>query len=278
MVSFIYIFLYMIEYRIDQPARIENFDVTVIVAVKNGVDSLEACLLSIFNQEGTKVGVIVVDGGSTDGTLQIVERYRPSLFAVLNDANLGVYDAWNRALEFCYSPWIAFLGCDDRYSDKLAVAKLLAATKRTDEVPVFVYSKVSLRDSADQELKVLGEPWEKAKVRLKYRMSVLHCGALHARKLFDSGGFNTSFRIVGDYEFLYRQRRRLVAVFVEEPLVIARSGGLSTRSDLAITQKLEVKRVFSMHRAGFIVNISWYLGMSATLASLALSRFRNSIE
>lgn len=267
----------MVKYSTEQAARSCNFEVTVIVAVKNGANSLEACLLSILSQERVIVGIIVVDGGSTDGTLEILERYRPRLFAVLNDANLGVYDAWNRALEYCQSPWIAFLGCDDRYSDTLAISKLLAATKRTGELPVLVYSKISLRDTEDQELKILGEPWKKAKAKLEYKMSVLHCGALHARELFESGGFNTSFKIVGDYEFLYRQRQRLGAVFVEEPLVIARSGGLSTRSDLAITQKLELKRVFSMHRAGLMTKILWYLGMGATLASLATSRFRNSI-
>lgn len=265
----------MTKYFQNQTYSNSDCDVTVVVAVKNGVDTLEACLDSILSQEGPKVGVIVVDGNSTDGTLEILERYRPRLSAVLNDANLGVYDAWNRAVELCRSPWIAFLGCDDRYSDIFALAKLLGAAQKAQDQPVFVYSKVSFRNTAGQELMVMGEPWEKAKAQLAYQMSVLHCGALHARELFDAGGFDTSFRIVGDYEFLYRQRDRLGAVFVDEPLVLARLGGLSTRSDLAITQKLEVKRIFKIHRAGFFANLYWYLGMSATLASLALARIRN---
>lgn len=252
-----------------------DLDVTVVVAVKNGADSLEACLDSILSQEGPKVGVIVVDGSSTDGTLEIVERYRPRLSAVLTDANLGVYDAWNRALEISNSPWIAFLGCDDRYSDQWALAKLIGAAQKDHRQPVFAYSKVSFRNTEGQELMVMGKPWEKAKTQLSYQMSVLHCGALHSRELFDAGGFDTSFRIVGDYEFLYRQRDRLGAVFVDEPLVLARLGGLSTRSGLAITQKLEVKRIFKMHRASIFANLYWYLGMCATLASLALSRIRN---
>ncbi len=264
----------MIEYQIDQSDADGDLDVTVIVAVKNGADSLEACLRSILEQEGPKVGIIVVDGGSTDGTLQVIERYRPHLTVVLNNAQLGVYDAWNRALAFCHSPWIAFLGCDDRYSDKAAIAKLLAGSKGLFPPPFFIYSQVLFQDAAGKTLKIIGQPWDKAKAQLEYKMSVLHCGALHARDLFDKGGFNTSFRIVGDYEFLYRQRERLGAVFVDEILVTAQVGGLSTRPSLAVTQKLELKRLFKMHRASVFVKLLWYLGMCATLGSLALARIR----
>lgn len=268
----------MIEYRLDQSVKNCNFEVTVVVAVKNGADTLEACLLSILSQERVKVGIIVVDGGSTDGTLQIIERYRPSLFAVLNDANLGVYDAWNRALEFCQSPWIAFLGCDDRYSDILAISKLLDAVHKSPDRPIFSYSKVSYRDPADNELTAVGKPWQVARVEFEYRMSVHHGGALHSRELFQTGGFDTTFRIVADYEFLFRQRERLSAVFVSEALVHARTGGISTRPDLAILQKREMKRVLQKHKGTKFANLFWYLGMTATLASLALDHLRKLIR
>ena len=264
----------MIQASNDRARPSVEYDVTVIVAVKNGVDTLEACLVSILNQEDLQVGVIVVDGDSTDGTLVVVELYRPRLIAVLNDSGRGVFEAWNQALTLAHSPWIAFLGCDDRYADKRALAKLLRAARESTNQPVFVYSQVSQRDAHGRELMVLGKPWHIAKAQLTYRMSVCHCGALHARELFDGGGFDTSFRIVGDYEFLYRQLERLRAVFVDEPLVWARIGGLSTRPDLAIAQKLELKRVFKMHRAGVGASLFWYVSMGVTLASLAMARIR----
>jgi glycosyltransferase len=268
----------LIQVSPDRARSSAKFDVTVIVAVKNGVDTLEACLVSILNQEDLRVGVIVVDGCSTDGTLEIVERYRPHLFAILNDEGRGIFGAWNQALTLAHSPWIAFLGSDDRYADKRALAKLVSAAQKSNNQPVFVYSQISQRDADDRELMVLGQPWHAAKAQLSYRMSVCHCGALHARELFDHGGFDTSFQIVGDYEFLYRQRDRLRAVFVDEPLVWARTGGLSTRPDLAVAQKLELKRVFKMHRAGVGTNLSWYFGMAVTLTSVAMARIRALIR
>lgn len=219
-----------------------------------------------------------MDGCSTDGTLEIVELYRPHLLAILSDAGRGVFSAWNEALKLAHSPWIAFLGSDDRYSDKRALAKMVSAAQKSDSPPVFVYSQISQRDAHDRELRVLGQPWHVAKAQFSYRMSVCHCGALHARELFDEGGFDTSFQIVGDYEFLYRKRDRLRVVFVNEPLVWARTGGLSTRFDLAIAQKLELKRVFKIHRAGIGVSLCWYVGMSLTLASVAIARIRALIR
>ena len=265
----------MIRNSIWRPDSETDFDVTVIVAVKNGADTLEACLCSILSQEGLKVGMIVVDGNSTDGTLEIIEKYRPYLSVVLYGATLGVYDAWNRALKFCNSPWIAFLGCDDRYSDPKAISKLLAVAEKSNSDPAFIYSKVSYRNEHDEQIKVAGSPWHIAKTQLAYRMSVHHGGALHARKLFVAGGFDTSFRITGDYELLYRQREQLEAAFLNEPIVLARLGGLSTRSDLAISQKLEVRRIFRKHHASVIVILYWYIGMCATLASITLSKIRN---
>lgn len=259
---------------VEQPRSDTDLDVIVIVAVKNGAASLEACLLSILGQEGPVVGIIVIDGGSTDGTLQIIDRYRPQLTLVLSDAKLGVYDAWNQALKHCNSPWIAFLGCDDRYSEKTAISKLLDAVNKTPDRAIFSYSQVSYRDSADKELSVVGQPWQVARAEFEYRMSVNHVGALHARELFESGGFDTTFRIVADYEFLFRQRERLSAVFVAEALVHARVGGISTRRDLAILQKRELKRVLQKHNGTVFAKLFWYFGMAATLASLAVYRLR----
>ena len=62
------------------------------------------------------------------------------------------------------------------------------------------------------------------------------------------------------------------AEFVNEALVIARVGGLSTRPELAIAQKLELKRIYKMHKASILIRLRWYLSMSATLASLAMAR------
>lgn len=250
----------------------DEFDVTVIVAVRNGVDTLGACLTSILNQEDLRVAVIVVDGGSTDGTGTVIERYHSRLFLVLKDTGQGVYCAWNQALVDAHSPWIAFLGCDDSYADKRALVKLVSAARHSTHRPVFVYSKVSQRDANGRELMVLGQPWDVARAQLPFRMSICHCGAIHARELFNDGNFDTSFRIVGDYEFLYRQLKRLHAEFVNETLVIARVGGLSTRPELAIAQKLELKRIYKMHKASILIRLRWYLSMSATLASLAMAR------
>jgi glycosyltransferase involved in cell wall biosynthesis len=86
---------------------------SIITVVRNGVASIEACLKSIIRHASPAVELIVVDGGSTDGTVEILKHYRNSLNYWVSEPDNGIYDAMNKGLRQAHGDWILFIGCDD---------------------------------------------------------------------------------------------------------------------------------------------------------------------
>jgi glycosyltransferase involved in cell wall biosynthesis len=92
--------------------------ISVITVVYNGAATLEATLLSVLEQTYSRVEYILVDGGSTDGTLQLIDRYKTRIAAWTSERDKGVYDAMNKGLRMATGDWVYFLGSDDRLQDK----------------------------------------------------------------------------------------------------------------------------------------------------------------
>jgi len=87
--------------------------VTVVTAVFNGQPYLEGCLESVLRQDYPNIEHIVMDGGSSDGTLDVLRHYDDRIAFWKSGPDKGVYDAWNKALAEASGEWISFLGADD---------------------------------------------------------------------------------------------------------------------------------------------------------------------
>ena len=98
--------------------------ITVILAVLNASNTLERCLQSILKQTYQHKEIILVDGGSTDGTLSILDAYGDKLTYWESKPDRGIYHAWNKALKHARGDWICFLGADDYFWSNNVLADL----------------------------------------------------------------------------------------------------------------------------------------------------------
>ncbi len=89
--------------------------VTVVTAVFNGQPYVAECLESVLSQDYPNIEHIVLDGGSSDGTLDVLRRYDDKIAFWKSESDKGVYDAWNKSLDLANGEWITFLGADDVY-------------------------------------------------------------------------------------------------------------------------------------------------------------------
>lgn len=200
--------------------------VTIITAVYNGEKFLAQTINSVINQTYNNIEFIIVDGGSTDGTLDIIRRFQGHIAHWLSEPDKGVYDAWNKGVDLATGRWIAFLGSDDvLYPD--AVENYILYIQ---QFPVhgldYVSSKVNLVDDDLKPLRTIGKPW-KWKAFLKYN-NLAHVGSFHHRRLFEKfGRYDYRYKIAGDYEFLMRSGRHLKAAFMDDVTVKMRTSGIS---------------------------------------------------
>lgn len=181
--------------------------VSVVTSVYNGAEGIERTLRSVLVQNYAGVEYIVVDGGSTDGTIDILKRYDDSIDYWVSARDKGIYDAWNKGVQLAQGEWIAFLGSGDVYLAG-AIARYMEFWKQHPSCR-YISSRVNLVRSGVCE-RTIGQAWSwPAFVRY---MTVAHVGSLHHRELYDRYGlYDLTYRITGDYELLLRPGKTLQA-------------------------------------------------------------------
>jgi glycosyltransferase involved in cell wall biosynthesis len=181
---------------------------------------------SIAAQSFDDFEVIIVDGGSSDDTSDVAARYGSLVSHFQAEPDSGIYDAWNKALQFARGDWISFLGADDSYAAPNALTKL--SSKAVYPGVTLVSARVDMVDATGKVIRAMGESWSAS--RMKRYMCVAHPGAWHHRCLFDNyGKFSLKYRLAGDYEFLLRATPAIRAIFIPESLVTMELGGISNR-------------------------------------------------
>tara|TARA_B110000444_G_scaffold260869_1_gene309647 strand:- start:874 stop:1668 length:795 start_codon:yes stop_codon:yes gene_type:complete len=215
--------------------------VSIIISVLNGRSVIESCLDSIFKQDFKDYELIIIDGGSVDGTVKVLERYSDKIDFWKSEKDLGVFDAWNKALEIAVGEWICFVGSDDF----LLPDSLSKYISKADFPTVnFVSSRVMMVDDNGTDVGAIGKPWNFHDQ--SGGMGVVHCGAFHHRSLFDEyGTFDHAYKLSGDFDFLLRVGRNIRASFVNEITVNMCDTGQSRTQVKEVV--METSRILYQH-------------------------------
>jgi len=204
--------------------------VSVVVACLNAATTIRACVTSVLEQEGGLAELLVLDGGSEDGTLEVLDEFRERLAYFRSRSDRGVYFAWNDAIGHVRGEWIYFLGADDVMWTPDVFLRLAPILRSADSAVSIVYGPVAFLDSSGQEMAVVGRPWREAVNPFFRGGNLCHQGVFHRRSLFGSRRFDTSFRILGDYDFLLGVLSTSEPLFVPDVVVAGYStGGMSSR-------------------------------------------------
>ena len=210
--------------------------VSIIMAVYNGAAFIERAIDSIAAQKYENLEYIVVDGGSTDGTVGILNRRNDVVTQYISEPDKGIYDAMNKGVLLATGDWIYFLGCDDYlYPD---FSEMCGRLKKPDTI---YYANVFHRDRV-QDGKFSA-----------YKLSkypIPHQGIIYPRIVFEKYKYDLRYRVSADHYLTIRCWHDRGIRFKYEPLVIARysEGGFSTVGDaLFRKEKPEiVRRNFSL--------------------------------
>jgi glycosyltransferase involved in cell wall biosynthesis len=222
--------------------------ISLIVATYNVAHCLPRCLASLRSQSIRDFEVIVMDGGSTDGTVELLRNALDVVTEWRSGADRGIYDAWNKALPLARGEWIAFLGADDWLWDANALAHLAPTLRHAAPRHRVVYSKLCQVDATGLVVDELGEPWEGFRERFRSHVCLPHPGLMHHRTLFEQhGGFDDRFRFSADYEFLLRELVNWDALFVPSLTVGMGWGGSTTSPKNFILVMQETERALRMH-------------------------------
>ena len=215
---------------------------SIVIAVFNGAATLQRALDSIFEQSYPGWEIVVMDGGSTDGTLAILERNADRIAYWASAPDRGICHAWNKALDHVTGDWICFLGADDRYHDADVFATIADALPPPDDSTRIMYGQLARLKGDGWVQHRGGKPWNgRHRRRFAKGEMIPHPSTFHRRSAFDERGrFDERFKIAGDYEWLLREILVRKPAFVRVVVVDMAPGGLSNRPSTAFRMAREV--------------------------------------
>jgi glycosyltransferase involved in cell wall biosynthesis len=198
--------------------------ISIITISYNSARHIEQTIRSVVSQTYPDKEYIVIDGGSTDGTIEIINRYADSIDKWVSEPDGGISDAMNKGVALATGDFVIFLHADDYFVDDDSLA--VAAKHLSNDHDVFIYKVIQAWDHRRQLSgnRPLGRS-------TNFKLNSCHQGHICSRQLFATvGRFDTDFRICMDYDFMLRAYRRGArSLPVDVPLAVMRMNGISSR-------------------------------------------------
>ncbi len=169
--------------------------ISVITVCLNSARTIEQTIQSVLLQTYPHIEYIIIDGGSTDGTLEIIRRYESSIQYWISEQDSGIYDAMNKGIDRARGDWIYFLGGDDNVYNNKVIESIFSNRENLDKYDLLygdiIYGGNRLFKSYFGAL-------------LKIKNSIHHQGAFYRRRLFNKFRYNTNLKALSDYELNLR--------------------------------------------------------------------------
>lgn len=195
--------------------------ISVVTVCYNSAQTIRRTLESVTGQTYRNVEYIVVDGGSTDGTLAIIDEYRYAIAKFVCEPDAGVYDAMNKGVLMATGDWIHILNSDDYYAAPDVLQQVVRSLdpERTNYFLMW-------REFADGRRDL--QNWDYSRWRLFVSAFLPHPALIVSRKQYEVLGlYNTCYRIAADHDMILRLTAKWAGLKHERPLTVMQQGGLS---------------------------------------------------
>jgi glycosyltransferase involved in cell wall biosynthesis len=204
--------------------------ISIITVCFNSSETIAQTLRSVREQTHDDVEHIVIDGKSTDNTLEIVAAQGQHVAKLVSEKDEGIYDAMNKGIELATGDVVAFLNADDFYKTPDVLARV-ALAMQAEQLDAY-YGDVEFFRTEQQDKVVRRYNSGLFTVdRLGWGIMPAHPALFVRRHVFERfGKFRTDYKICGDFEFVARifKHASLRHRYVPEALVRMRMGGVST--------------------------------------------------
>lgn len=201
--------------------------ISIITVCYNAEKTIERTIRSIINQNYPDIEYVVVDGKSTDKTIEILEKYKNYIGVIVSENDKGIYDAMNKGIALASGSYVLFLNADD-YLFSADTIKNMMSIVSSDQVSDIFYGNVLMYEDNNGYAKI----WkpELASSKLLYRSTLPHPSTIFKRSLFEKiGMYDDSYKIAADFEFFVRAFRESANFrYLDQLVAVFSYGGIST--------------------------------------------------
>lgn len=206
--------------------------VSVVTVVFNNHNTIADTIDSILNQSYQKIEYIIIDGGSTDGTIDIINSYGNRISKFISEPDDGMYDALNKGIQLASGEIIGLLNSDDFFCDNFVIEKIVKSFSENEIESVFGDVQYVDPDNINKVVRYYSSKFFRiSKFRLGFMPA--HPSFYAKRDLFSKYGlYKKNYKIAADFELVMRFLliNRVSFKYIEMPFVSMRTGGISNKS------------------------------------------------
>jgi len=213
--------------------------ISIITAVYNSKNTIREAIESVLSQNYTNIEYIIIDGASTDGTLEIIKEYEDKITKICSKPDRGIYDGLNKGVSLASGDIIGFLHADDLYENCEVIEKVITAFK-SEQADAVYGDLVYVNKKNTNKILRYWISGEFSLLKLKYGWMPPHPTFFLKRKLYETCGlYDINFKISADYDFILRvlTNSKYKIYYLHEILYRMRIGGASNQSLSSILQK-----------------------------------------
>lgn len=229
--------------------------VSIITICYNRKNTIENAIKSVLEQDYPYIEYIVIDGGSTDGTKEIIERYSSQITKYISEPDKGMYDAINKGLAMATGDIVGLMHSDDEFYDSSVVSKIVEVFKNNPNTDATYGDGVYVSNDDEQKLirNRIGGNYDVDKIKSGWLP--LHPTVYIKKSIIEKyGNYNLDFKIASDTEFLLRYlfKHKINITYLNTYVVKMRMGGLSTSYRRAFEVLWEDYRIYKFHNVSGI--------------------------
>ena len=205
---------------------------SIITVSYNSKNTIAKTIESVLSQTYSNIEYIIIDGGSKDGTCEVINRYTERISHVVSERDRGIYDAINKGINFATGNLIGILHSDDFYSNETVLEKVASVFVDKNVDAVFADLIYVHPDNLDRVVRYYSAAGF-TPGKFTYGLMPPHPTFFVRREVYEKYGlFKTDYKIAADFELLARflVRHKVSYHYLPEVIVKMRPGGLSTRN------------------------------------------------
>jgi glycosyltransferase len=213
--------------------------VSIITIAYNSAETIEDTIRSVVDQDYSNIEYIIIDGGSTDKTLSIVDKYKDSIATIISEPDKGIYDAMNKGVQNATGDIVGILNSDDIYANKKVVSSIVQAIGNKDAIYAdLVYVD---RENTDK----VNRYWKSG----EYKKGIFKKGWMPPHPTFfikkscydRYGSYNLRLKSAADYELMLRMlhKHNISVAYLQEVITKMRVGG---QSNVTLLNRLKANK------------------------------------
>lgn len=223
--------------------------ISIITIVYNNSECIEDCINSVLKQVYPNVEYIVIDGGSKDNTVEIINKYKDKISYFISEKDNGLYDALNKGIKAATGDIIGILHSDDLFFNNDTLSNIVSAFEKSKADLVYAKGQYVDRTNINLVKRIYpSKPFKK--IYLYFGWIPLHTTIYVKKEIFDNyGKYQTNYKIASDYEISLRWffNDKIKKIFLNEWVVKMRLGGKSTTISLQKLKSNEDLKIISKY-------------------------------